>query len=367
MENDERIARQSGNQLPIDIADMFGVPHGFRIYAMAGQRVDTSRDYLKRMCDWARRWGAERRGRSGDAMLDMTDWLINRTPEMMGNSWRLHRAAISHVFAQIGGETALEAIARMKAVPSSAAGTALRGRRKKHKVVPDDDLDVMIRELLKSKNRWSDLVAKMLMAGRMTGLRPNEWWSAKLSRRDSEPVLEVLNAKFRADRACGETRVISLAPFSKDEVTVIRILIEGLRSLDGSKSDRDRVYMNCRNIFRRVQQKLWPNRKMCYVLYSLRHTVAAELKAVEPPRSVAAVMGHASPRTANIHYARKKRGSSGSSGMPIPLPTEETLAHVRDLPVTRAERLAARSHSKEGGAPVAAGDNGSAPSEGPSF
>jgi integrase len=123
------------------------------------------------------------------------------------------------------------------------------------------------------------------------------------------PVLIVRNAKATNGRAHGDSRTLLLAelePVLLDAIlSLIRIISEhiatGASFAELQKSMSNAVY--------RESRKCWPRRENHISLYTMRHQFSANMKATEIGRQeLAAIMGHATDRTAGLHYARKVTG-----------------------------------------------------------
>lgn len=67
----------------------------------------------------------------------------------------------------------------------------------------------------------------------------------------------------------------------------------------------------------RAVRKAFPRRRPHITLYSYRHQFAADKKRVWGQAEVAALMGHASDRTAGMNYARAVSGRGSSAVKPL--------------------------------------------------
>jgi integrase len=172
------------------------------------------------------------------------------------------------------------------------------------------------------------------------GLRPSEWANAKMT----EQGLLVLNGKNSNGRACGDYRTVPVTPeqfslfLSENRLSMdaehgaeivaaytgltqrfVPHLYALLGQVDDLMSQRlDLLGFNdpalrkeaLRRFYRQGSTQFSGFKpKIC--LYSGRHQFGANVKSVLEPEVVAALMGHASDETNQIHYARKNVAYKG--------------------------------------------------------
>jgi integrase len=167
------------------------------------------------------------------------------------------------------------------------------------------DLQRLLDELRARGERGSE-ASDWYMSTVLTGLRPCEWRSAELVG-DS---LCVSNAKSTNGRAFGPTRTIDVSGLLGFER---ECLIRHLAALEGQRDEPAfaRKYKAVRTVIRDAGQRLWPKRLHRPSLYTARHQFAAGAKTTWPPAEVAALMGHASTRSAPAYYAPARSAVGG--------------------------------------------------------
>jgi len=233
-------------------------------------------------------------------------------------TWRQYRASlIFYAEKQLKDEKiSLELVEKIKSLLAGAMGGNKNSIEKrtsawKAKHLQVKDLKILDSKLKESKNIWSDATRLWLRAGVLTGARPIEWQTAKFITKDNQHFLLIKNAKNTNDRANGEYRTINLNHLEKNEINVIRqhlLVVDKIMTEDSW----DDYYKGCSNILRYTARKIWPNRKKYPTLYSSRHQFSANIKASGcSTQEVAALMGHASDRTAQEHYGKKIMGTRG--------------------------------------------------------
>ncbi|HVZ17124.1 MAG TPA: hypothetical protein VG897_08405, partial [Terriglobales bacterium] len=169
-----------------------------------------------------------------------------------------------------------------------------------------------------------------MVAGRLTGLRPCEWFSAELIQRHPETgglALLVQNAKAGGDRGNGDTRTIPLHSLDRVMTEAIRHHVSRCRQA-AEERRFNTYYRKCSRALAAASRALWPSREKHYSLYSMRHQFSADAKSKLPAQEVAALLGHATDVTASRHYARAVRGS-GSSFAPTPIPLAAEVQKVK--------------------------------------
>jgi hypothetical protein len=189
-----------------------------------------------------------------------------------------------------------------------------RGSAKKAKAFKWSELLRLLGELERADER---LAAAWLRATYITGLRPSEWRHARLS----GSVLIVRNGKASNGRANGEERSILVQ--LQSELKNIALLVYNLRI------NYDEHYRHTRYVIAAVAARLWPVREKRPSLYTARHMFSAEAKKTLSKADVAALMGHASDRTAGLHYAR----ATSASGNFVVKPSARDVAAVRKASV----------------------------------
>lgn len=257
---------------------------------------------------------------------------------------RAYRAALVFMFNEIGTQEASEAKDMIYHVSDDGEWTmhkkeeikrervinmkkSLRTSSQKAKRLTIDDLDLLRAELHISKSKFADKTALWFMAGMLTGLRPTEWRDAILTfDKKGEKILLVQNAKNTNGRSHGKEREIRLGNMFPADLAIIEDHVESIQRYQGQGDDAfEDYYYNCRRLISHVGNRLWPRRLKHPTLYTARHMFAADIKNQFDAYGVAALMGHASTRTASANYAPKWSSTSGGSRVE---PSERDVAAV---------------------------------------
>ena len=149
---------------------------------------------------------------------------------------------------------------------------------------------------------YSKRAAYWLMAAVATGLRPREWEEAELD--EAQGLLHAKNAKATNGRGTGLARSV---PVDRDDIALVRAHLESIKDLRAKGYTFAQIHDHCAVALNRACKALWgtdPTRR--YALYSARHQFSANIKAIHTPDEVAALLGHASVRTARTHYAPRR-------------------------------------------------------------
>lgn len=218
--------------------------------------------------------------------------LLEAAPSLSQATVRHYKAAYTQEWGSKGRDDLIDIIKGVRGARQPIRKTAARKAKTFYWV----DLLRLLCEL-ESKNER--VAAVWLRAGYITGLRPCEWRYARLE----ENRLVVRNAKNSNGRAHGETRTLLIE--SNQELRNIAALIFQLRLNYKSQ------YAHVRYAIRVAAMSIWPKRKLLPSLYTARHMFAAEAKKRLPKVDVAAMMGHATDRTAGQHYARRTTAKGG--------------------------------------------------------
>lgn len=294
-------------------------------------------------------------------IIRVSHWLETNRTRWRPTTFRLYRAAFQFVYERVMGVNRDRNTVHLWYTPVSNKGMKIpkRGPAKRSKKLPPDDLWRLVQELRNGRSIFGKAAANYLIASIACGLRPHEWSMAELIAPQEDGDLWrllVRNGKQTQGRAHGPTRTIHLSNPGKDV----------LDALDGTlafaKAKRNPTHYRqalegIRKCLQRASQKLWPKRLYC--LYSGRHQAAANFKALYSREEVAALLGHASIRTAATHYGRRKAGKvadgrivllrrpdgSGLS-MPAVQPSPHDVAAVIRIQETRA-KLVGRAHPKD--------------------
>jgi hypothetical protein len=274
---------------------------------------------------------------------------ISRKPEWSSSTWRQMKASLVFRYLAMNTSESLEAVRMLEA--ETQAGTVKKSTKtsaKRKKSVSDKDLASVISRLRLSRSRYAPFLESWLLLGTLTGLRPHEWCQASLiwlapveleetgeltiTEKDAEhedglavprPYLRVLNSKNTNGRAHGRYRHLDLSALKPEVVSAIgefALLMESVYRA----GDYRTYYRSCQSLLAAVNRVIGKsgNREVVEArkrvqIYSARHRFSSEAKKVMPQEAVAALMGHATNRTASLHYGRRISGSGGMSVRPV--------------------------------------------------
>lgn len=269
--------------------------------------------------------------------ITLVQWLIQLRPTLRPASWRQYRASVFALLDDMNSEEAGLAILELlqaDSTPCLRRPAHPRTSGQKMRRLPQAELDKLLAHLAAHPSRWSVGLALWLQAGRLTGLRPCEWPSARLLYKDDEPVLKVRNAKNSNGRSHGEFRHLRLGLLDADALQIVVDMLAWVQQIQ-TQHHWEAVTGGCRDTLTRVTRQLWPRRKRFPTLYSTRHQFAADAKkSGMPPVELAALMGHAVADTVVEHYGRRTHGQGGFSIQADP----DDVARVIDRPVTWDEK-----------------------------
>lgn len=248
---------------------------------------------------------------------EMVGWCEEKAVEVRPASWRTYRASLSWWAEEQGrGELAerIRGVASVepdkgKAMPQRTSARKLKGGR-------DDLADLLDHLHAKTKTARVQNISfeglVFIAATYYAGLRPSEWLGTRWMDEAVEPVLRVPNAKATNDRAHGPYRRIHFVGARPDQMKPIEFMVNLARECENQDDPAaawDVIYERARKTVARAAVSIWPRRAQRPTIYSCRHQFGANAKAAGFTREeVAALMGHASDRTASRHYARRVTG-----------------------------------------------------------
>ncbi|WP_270933303.1 hypothetical protein [Falsiroseomonas oryzae] len=304
----------------------------------------TQQEYLCRY--HALRDRAAEVGVGHDDHLGFAEWVVVERARMRPAYWRKVRQAALAGLDLSGAASARQAERMIRdAPPPPSLSTPRRAPRAKG--IKQNDLAKLLRKLSEQAktSRIARVLICWLIAGHATGLRPVEWRDAELLQSPSgDPLLKVRNAKATNGRAHGATRTLNLGHLLPQQLDAASELLKAIQ-IEGVTGFR-RLHASCSDLLYKVNRLIWPRRKAIIGLYSARHQYAANAKCARSAAEVAALMGHASSRTAYVHYARRSRaeltfGPDGEPCLPVPAPEEVCRVRVsRRSPPMQPPRMA---------------------------
>lgn len=256
-------------------------------------------------------------GSNSPTMYEIVAWLIGHQGHFSKATWRQYRAALMFCLENNGTDDAQNAIDLLRATDVNLCkprGTSTSA--KKLKRIPESDIDRLAGHFAGDPtHRYGIATLAWLLSGIWAGLRPSEWQSAQLLRNEAgDWVLNVKNAKNTNGRSHGESRVICLSNMDAGELDVISLHLHHVdNALAGDNGITfDTFYHSCRDCLYEANRKLWPQRTKFISLYSARHQFSADAKKNGLSKAaIAALMGHASEKTAGMHYGRRVSGRGG--------------------------------------------------------
>lgn len=291
----------------------------------------------------------------GDAVApaEVVHWLRGRPDRYRLATLRAYRTALRAVWRHDRPRGWEEGLRRLAGLPmAEARRPGHDGCVHKAKALPEADARRLFGWLEAAAARGETaarLAAAMLEVGRVVGLRPGEWAGAWLEvRPDAAPLVRAAAGHAVADPTLAPGRVVLVVPTLKwrlghgephlrrlevghlppallhELAVLLRLAREAAAAHHGGE-----LLAQARRALRRAQAELWPRRRARYALSSARHACAAALKRRLGRAEVAAVMGHASDRTAGRSYAR---AASGNPGAVLPVPDPASVAAVRASP-----------------------------------
>jgi len=283
------------------------------------QQVITQQNYQRRALQLI----AQAKKTLGDKHLtarQIAQWLINSQPGYSKATWRQYRACLVYVFTnhhssanESDDYTAAIAMLQQSPPPCGRPVHRLTSAQKQKKI-HETDLIRLLNYFHEKPSRHGISTITWLLAGICTGLRPSEWQHAEINVANE---LHIINAKATNGRAHGASRIINLTDLNCQEKQIISLHLDHVRQANLSasphgKSGFELLYSHCRACLYAATRVLWPNRKMYISLYSARHQFAANAKASGLQlEHIAALMGHASIKTATSHYGRRSAGNGG--------------------------------------------------------
>ena len=232
-------------------------------------------------------------------------WLDELRCQLKKNSWRQYKAACVSLLEKYESRDLVFLKAKIELLNLSQNNCKKRSKKtssRRLKKLSKHDLREIYNELKPRENERDEMLIIWLAAGILTGLRPHEWWQARLE----NETLIVRNAKATNGRANGAERFLDLSNMDDNE----HYFIQRMMSLVLKRPDYDSTYLSVSRRLRKITKKLWPHRKKRPALYSARHQFRANAASAGISlMTQGALMGHASAETARRHYGHKRFGS----------------------------------------------------------
>lgn len=251
------------------------------------------------------------------------NWCLkNHVKNWRTTTWRIMRSSYKFVLQLMvtNGRLKQEQVDKIYEVMLSVKGVSKKDTRvkytasKRKKSISEDEYELIKSYLDSHGNDWGESLVLWLKAGMLTGLRPNEWVTALLTKEDEKYLLKTDNFKHNIDRSYDKDRVINITSFSQQDLLIVANQIEMAKKIT-EQGMYDQYYDGCRNLLYRLNKKLFPRRKKNLQLYTGRHQFSANAKADDSvsEKERAAMMGHKTTKTSEEGYGRKSSGTSGKS------------------------------------------------------
>lgn len=235
-------------------------------------------------------------------------WIQARVESWKPATWRVNRASLAFYFGSAGEQDLVDMVKNIGS--ERCARDSTNTSAQKAKALPTSDIKQILDFLEKSPGQSKILLGLWLLAGRIVGLRPSEWEYAIL---DGEKLI-VRNAKTTNGRSHGPSRTFLLYDLPEEQKEVVALFVQELQKKLSETRSMKKVYETAKRRLHRVCRQIWPGRKKYPTLYSGRHQFSADLKRSGVPEAeIAALFGHATVRTAKMHYGRKNYGEEGYS------------------------------------------------------
>lgn len=286
----------------------------------------TKKEYKRRAQELSRRCRKELNIHPHE-ILDLRKfigWLITQKPTWARTTWRQYKASVIYFLEQEiernNDPIAQESLELL--LPEDVQGCVVKSKRTsaiKLKKFPLNDFQLLNNHLNENPGMWHEPLRRWLIAGMLTGLRPQEWANTIYTIKAGEEALVVNNAKNTNGRAHGPTRTILLGGLTDEERSIIKKHVEKSQEWEQNQQYQ-KFYQACASTLGRIGKILWPNREQKVSFYSARHQFSADAKASGLTREeIAALMGHAVDETATVHYGRKTAGHSICRVRPDPV------------------------------------------------
>jgi hypothetical protein len=259
--------------------------------------------------------------------VDFVNYCFSIKPTIKASAWRPYKQGIRTVLDTLPHERTSEAINLLDADINEDTG-----EKKKKVINPDADPRQAIRKTSADKEKrfpkkhydqvmWylrkfarskhSEALVDWMLAGLVTGLRPNEWAATDFEVRDDPAMpngkavwLYVLNAKATNGRALGLVRTLDLSHCSEEAISAVRRMSE--RGFDWLRDgEYDAMQRQCAQVLYKSCDAIPSLKGKVYALYSLRHQFVANSKSLYPNEEVSAMCGHLVVDTAVSNYGKK--------------------------------------------------------------
>lgn len=264
--------------------------------------------------------------------------LLTLRPTISTATWRQYKSALLFAWQERGDAMGEAAVAMLRHEgQSECLRTTNRTSGKRAKGYDDAELQQVLDAIKATSSKFAGLLATWVQLGNVVGVRPHEWCISEVIQAhpnevgdlDFEgdggalvPYLRIRNAKRSNGRTHGEFRHLNLADLPPGMVRVVTQFAKKMSQL-AEAGLYEATCASCTKLLQRVNQSLHSNNDARWIqLYSPRHKFTSKAKLHLSQAQAAALLGHATTRTAEVHYG-KRRSASGSLGVkPVALEVE---------------------------------------------
>jgi integrase len=254
-------------------------------------------------------------------------WFSERAGSWTKATIRHHRAALRQSIFDLEAALGLssvivdELLELLTVSPEPKSNNARRlASARKRTNLRQEECSRLVASLAAKPTNTARLLAGLLAFGAVLGLRPVEWRDAILRGN----MLFVRCAKATNGRGIAEVRSLVLDGFGQQEIADLGHFIGAFQLAARLAGCWQVFHERLAKALCRACQKIGIEK---IALYTLRHVALATAKRTLTAREVAAVAGHASERTAQQCYAKKRAGWRLRA--PFARPTREMVTLVR--------------------------------------
>lgn len=278
---------------------------------------------------------------------EMADWLIDEVrPRVSGSSWRSYRNSTCEF---INDECAKEKLKSAPPLNTSKTKSLLSKTVRTRKKGLDDKELQTIENWVRTRSRSNYSMATLiwLKATLYTGLRPQEWLTAKLI--DSPDIeggqaIRCTNLKGVTDsngyaqlkedsKSHQVERTIDITHLTADQLEDINLQLQTIKivlmGLEQDSKFYETFYNKIMVTMHQTARAALPPQDKYPTIYSGRHQFASNLKAAykkrglsrdEASKKIAVLMGQGSPKTSQYNYGLTY---AGDDSIPVPEPCKE--------------------------------------------
>lgn len=236
--------------------------------------------------------------------LEAVSWLAGNKPRWSRATWRKMRAAFLFWLDKSPSRDMREAAMLLREETSD--GCRKRGRTSSSLRIKNNSeqrFAAILQALAKMPGTVAAITRIWMILGDLTGLRPHEWCHASIVEDEGKLLLRVRNSKNTNNRAHGTFRHLDISDIDTAMQNSIRLFAGSMAEIH-HRGEYPRCYDACRKLLLRLNKRLYPYEQQRVQLYTARHRFTSEMKTRFTLPEIAAMMGHATDRTATLHYAR---------------------------------------------------------------